>query len=77
MKIKYDTTADAIYFTLRDGIVDKTISVSDLVHIDVDKNGETLGIELLEASTQQGIDLQNNLQQGIPVEILSPSSVTL
>ena len=52
MKINYDKTADAMYIRLKKGIVKKTIKMKDRLLVDVDKNGNILGMELLQASTQ-------------------------
>jgi uncharacterized protein YuzE len=71
MKINYDKVADAIYFKIKGGKIAKTISVSEYLNADIDKNGETLGLELLEASSQQGAELEKNIMRGIPIEITS------
>lgn len=47
MKIRYDPDADAMYITLRDGKVDCTKEIDKNTIIDLDKNGEVLGIEIL------------------------------
>lgn len=75
MKINYDKIADAIYFFVKTGKVFKTISVNEYLNVDVDKNGETIGIELLEASSKQGSDLEKSIKNGIPVEIIAGTPV--
>ncbi|OGJ21123.1 hypothetical protein A3K73_08490 [Candidatus Pacearchaeota archaeon RBG_13_36_9] len=53
MKVEYDKDADAayIYFKeIEEGEVVQTISLNDAVNIDLDKEGKTLGIEILDAS---------------------------
>jgi len=52
MKINYDKIADAMYIRLKKGDVKKTIKMKDRLLVDVDKNGNVLGMELLNASTQ-------------------------
>lgn len=71
MKIKYDKIADAVYFSIKKGKIAKTFPVNDSVNIDLDRNGETVGIELLNASSKQGAELEKNIMNGIPVEIIS------
>ncbi|MBI2410032.1 DUF2283 domain-containing protein [Candidatus Kaiserbacteria bacterium] len=68
MKINYDKIADAIYMTLRKGKVAKTVEMEDRLIVDVDKKGNILGIELLDAGNQlqQGI-----MRSGVPVKISS------
>ena len=53
MKITLDKEADAAYIYFKDisdGEVEKTISLNDSINIDLDKEGKTLGIEILDAS---------------------------
>jgi uncharacterized protein YuzE len=76
MKINYDKVADAIYFTIRKGEVVKTVSVNEYLKADLDKNGETIGIEILDASSKQGSELEKNIRNGVPVEIISSTPVT-
>jgi uncharacterized protein YuzE len=45
--------------------------VNQYINIDVDKNGETIGIEFLHVSSKQGSELKKNIKSGIPIEILS------
>ena len=53
MKIEYDNEADAAYIYLKeiaDGEVVSTISLNDVINIDLDEDGRTIGIEILSAS---------------------------
>lgn len=53
MKIEYDKDADAAYVYFKEiasGEVVQTISLNESVNIDLDKDGRTLGIEILDAS---------------------------
>lgn len=50
MKIKYDKKVDALYFALAKGKYSDSIKVSDNVVVDKDKNGNILGIEVLDAT---------------------------
>lgn len=53
MKIEFDREADAayIYFTnISEGEAVKTISLNDSINVDLDKDGKTLGIEILDAT---------------------------
>lgn len=53
MKITYDKEADAVYIYFKeisDEEVTTTISLNDSVNIDLDKEGKTLGIEILNAT---------------------------
>ncbi len=53
MKITYDSEADAAYIYFKEisrGEVTQTISLNESINIDLDKDGKTLGIEILDAS---------------------------
>jgi len=53
MRITYDKEADAAYIYFKEispGEVAETISLNETVNVDRDKEGKTLGIEILEAS---------------------------
>lgn len=77
MTINYDKVADAIYFLMKKGRVAKTISVNENLNIDVDSNGATLGIEILEASSEQGEQLKKTVKTGFPVNITENTPVTI
>ncbi|HCR52314.1 TPA: DUF2283 domain-containing protein [Candidatus Kaiserbacteria bacterium] len=71
MNINYDKVADAIYMTLRKGKVARTVEMKEQLIVDLDKKGNILGIELLDAGNQ----LQKNMRNGIPVKISSGLSI--
>ena len=53
MRIEYDKDVDVayIYFKeIEEGEVSQTISLNESVNIDLDSEGKTLGIEVLDAS---------------------------
>ncbi len=80
MKVRYDKTADAMYIRLRAGKIKGTVKVNDRLMIDVDTKGNTVGVELLDASLQltaKGVrGLEHDVALGIPVEIISKTPVS-
>ncbi len=50
MEISYDKQADAMYIEFRRGEFSKNKKIDDFTIIDLDKEGNILGIELLEVS---------------------------
>lgn len=76
MKINYDKVADAIYFSIKIGKLAKTIPVNEHLNIDVDSRGETIGIELLEASSKQGSELEKMVRTGVPVNIINGTPIS-
>ncbi len=47
MKFEYDPEADAAYLQIAEGEVFETIEVTDGLNVDLDKDGQPLGIEIL------------------------------
>jgi len=52
MRIKYDKIADAMYIYIHKVEVAKTIKVSSRLLVDLDKEGNVVGIEMLGVSYQ-------------------------
>ncbi len=52
MRNTYDKTADAMYLSFRTGKVFKTLRLEKKLLVDVDKKGNILGVELLNAKEQ-------------------------
>ena len=50
MEITFDEKADAVYIEFRKGKFAKNKKIDDFTIIDLDKQGNLLGIELLEVS---------------------------
>lgn len=64
MKITYDKKVNAMYIKLRAGRYDHSKKVTDDILVDVTKNGEVLGLEVLDASRNIG----KVKQERVPVE---------
>ena len=61
---------------MRAGKVHRTVEVSNTVLYDLDKKGNALGIELLNASRQVSPrSLKNGLTKGIPFNLLSATPI--
>ncbi len=50
MEITYDKEADALYIEFQKGKFHRNNKIDDFTIIDLDKNGNLLGIELLDVS---------------------------
>ncbi len=55
MKIEYDREVDAVYIYLQQKQVVKTIELSDAVKIDLDEDGNFIGIEVLDATQRYSL----------------------
>lgn len=70
MKINYDKIADAMYFSMKRGKVAKTLEMNERLIVDVDKKGNILGIEMLDASNQLPKNsIRKGITSGVPVMI--------
>jgi len=54
MKISYDKEADALNIVLKTGPVDRTVELSPLIFLDLDKKGDPLYLEIIGASERIG-----------------------
>ena len=54
MRFRYDPEADALYIRFQEGDVGETDEVFPGVMLDVDNNGNLLGLEVLNASSKLG-----------------------
>jgi uncharacterized protein YuzE len=50
MKITYDAEADALYILVHAADAGDSVDVQEGITIDLDANGEVIGIEILDAS---------------------------
>jgi uncharacterized protein YuzE len=63
MKITLDKVANAAYIYFKEimpGEVVKTISLNDSINIDLDKEGKTLGIEIINATKNLPLSTLNS-----------------
>jgi len=75
MNINYDTVADAIYFMVKKDKVNRSIRVDDILVVDLSKSGDVIGMELLNASSKQGSELEKNIRDGVPINVTSSTPV--
>ncbi|MEK9135141.1 MAG: DUF2283 domain-containing protein [Patescibacteria group bacterium] len=54
MEITYDSKADALNLTFREGRVAKTVEIAPEINLDLDKNGKPLYLEIIGASEKIG-----------------------
>jgi len=64
--VKYDPLADALYIRVRDGDIVDSIEVRENLIVDFDKNGEVIGIEVINFSKSK-IDIGELLVKGIEI----------
>lgn len=49
MQIQFDRDVDALYIEIAPGDVEATIELTDTIYVDVDQEGNPLGVEFLDA----------------------------
>jgi len=64
LRISYDPEADALYIKLKDDKVLKSEEAKEGVIVDLNKQGEIIGIEILNFS-KSGIDLNEVIKRGV------------
>jgi len=65
LKITLDKEADVVYIYLKEiapGEVSKTISLNDSINIDLDSEGQMLGIEVINASQNLPVNIINSAE---------------
>ena len=61
MEITFDKEADAVYIEFSSGEFDKNKKIDDETIIDLDKNGNILGIEILNVSKRMSKDFLSDI----------------
>lgn len=71
MNIKYDRIADAIYMKVSQATVAQTVKLDDALLVDKDSEGNIVGLEILDASSQENLiqNLEKNVLDGVPVDM--------
>lgn len=54
MEITYDSKADALNLTFKEGKVAKTVEIAPEINLDLDKNGRPLYLEIIGAAEKIG-----------------------
>ena len=71
MKIEYSKEADAIYVYFKEEFVANSKEIEDGVVIDFDKEGQLIGIEVLDVSQRFSLsDIVNVNIENLPIEAL-------
>ena len=68
MKITYDPEVDAVYIQFREAEPARAVDVSEGVTVDLDAEGNLVGIEVLDASERMGQEGLDSLS----FELLAP-----
>lgn len=69
MRITYDTKADAMYIHLREGEFGRNKEVEPGLILDIGKDDELLGIEILDAATRFNLSEISHVSIEMPLDI--------
>lgn len=77
MNITYDKIADAVYMKVSQATVAETVKLDDTLLVDKDSNGNIVGLEILDASSQEDLikNLEGNVLDGVPVDMVSRTPI--
>lgn len=77
MNFEYDVVANAVYLRINTSDVAKTLVIQDHLNVDVDKDGGIVGLEILDASSNQNLveNLKKSAKTGVPVTIADALAV--
>jgi len=72
MNITYDKIADAVYMKVSQATVARTVKLDDTLLVDKDHNGNIVGLEILDASSQEDLvkNLEGSVLNGVPVDMV-------
>ena len=68
-KVHYDPEADILYIVTKESPVDDTLPADDDIYIEVDGNGNVVGIEIWRASTNILEDLTKVISKRLKKQI--------
>lgn len=69
MKIEYSKSGDALYVHFKEEYVARSTEIEDGIVLDFDKDGQLIGIEILDVSQRFSLaDLVNVNIENLPIE---------
>jgi uncharacterized protein YuzE len=71
IQVRRDPDINAVYVQLREGKVHRTEEVEDAVYVDIDADGNPIGIELLHAEDALPFVQKHRERFGIPDTVLN------
>jgi uncharacterized protein YuzE len=75
MSTTFDRDTDAAYIRASDATIISTVPLNEYIMVDLDAFGATVGVEVLEASSQKELiaNIESNFEKGIP--LTDPSTI--
>ena len=69
MRVEYDPEADILYIRVRDEKVKDTVDLNEDVWVDLDENGEIVGIEIWQARKNVISEILKYLEKAKKIEV--------
>ncbi|MEM2971321.1 MAG: DUF2283 domain-containing protein [Candidatus Bathyarchaeia archaeon] len=73
MKVEYDRESDMLYIKFRDAEVVDTQMLSEDAYIDLDKDGNLVGIEIWRASQNAILPISKDIAEKLKLILESPA----
>jgi uncharacterized protein YuzE len=72
LRLKYDSDAEALYLTLREGLAAETIEIEESVYVDLDADERPIGIEFLNPGDLVGFLTRRGGEFVLPERVTEP-----
>ncbi|MCS7115772.1 MAG: DUF2283 domain-containing protein [Nitrososphaerota archaeon] len=73
MKVEYDRESDILYIKFKDAQIVDTKMLSEDAYIDLDKNGNLIGIEIWKASQNAILPISKDIAEKLKLILESPA----
>ena len=73
MKVEYDRDSDILYIKFKDAEIKDTKMLSEDAYIDLDKNGNLVGIEIWKASQNAILPISKDIAEKLKLILESPA----
>jgi len=73
VKVEYDRESDILYIKFKDSNITETQMLSEDAYIDVDKDGNLVGIEIWKASQNAILPISRDIAEKLKLILESPA----
>jgi uncharacterized protein YuzE len=73
MKVEYDRESDILYIKFKDSEIKDTRMLSEDAYIDLDKDGNLIGIEIWKASQNAILPISKDIAEKLKLILESPA----
>jgi uncharacterized protein YuzE len=73
MKVEYDRESDILYIKFKDSKITETQMLSEDAYVDLDKDGNLVGIEIWKASQNAILPISRDIAEKLKLILESPA----